>query len=44
VSLRCYDRRSSNSTVSAVFADTLASMTNSYRAFADLGLTTDTGT
>ena len=36
---------SSISAVSAVFTDTLASMTkHSCRAFADLGLTTDTGT
>jgi hypothetical protein len=38
-------RRSSNSAVSAVFTDTLASMTkHSCQAFADLGMTPDTGT
>jgi hypothetical protein len=36
---------SSNSAVSAVFTDTLASVTkDSCRAFADLGLAPDTGT
>ena len=44
-SRRSDDCTSSNSAVSAVFTDTLASVTkHSCRVFADLGLIPDTGT